>query len=354
MPPFIAGIELSRRFYHEAVRPIVEGFCPGLPHAAGHIGTGSDVLGFDTEMSTDHDWGPKAHIFLRDDDAHLADGLRKAFDRQLPDAIAGYPVRFPKSDDPENREQHYAIVTTLKDFCSEYLAYDLTRPMEVADWLTIPSQKLRTITAGAVHHDSVGELTRLREHLAYYPRDVWLYLLASGWRRIAQEEHLMPRAGIVGDELGSAIIGSRLARDVMALCFLMERQYAPYPKWFGTAFERLNCAADLTPILWRVQRAETWPEREVGLNEAYEYLARVHNRLDITPPMPETVSGFHTRPFKVIQGDQFADAIRENVVDPTVRRIASRRLIGSIDQFSDSTDLRSSSQWRPVLGDLYA
>jgi hypothetical protein len=35
----------------------------------------------------------------------------------------------------------------------------------------------------------------------------------------------MGRAGYVGDELGAALIGSRLVRDMMRLCFLMERQY---------------------------------------------------------------------------------------------------------------------------------
>lgn len=52
---FIPGIELSRRFYAEAVRPILDAHYPGLPHAAAHVG--SDVLGYDTEMSTDHFWG---------------------------------------------------------------------------------------------------------------------------------------------------------------------------------------------------------------------------------------------------------------------------------------------------------
>jgi len=80
---------------------------------------------------------------------------------------------------------------------------------DAADWLTFPAQLLRTLTASAVYHDGVGELTALRARLAYYPRDVWLLLLAAGWRRIGQEEHLMPRAGYVDDELGSALIGAR-------------------------------------------------------------------------------------------------------------------------------------------------
>ncbi len=38
---------------------------------------------------------------------------------------------------------------------------------------------------------------------------------------------------MIGDEVGSALIGSRLVRDIMRLCFLMEQTYAPYAKWFG-------------------------------------------------------------------------------------------------------------------------
>src|SRR6185503_19579973 len=139
--------------------------------------------------------------------------------------------------------------------------FDIDKQIEAADWLTFPEQKLRSITCAGIFEDSIG-LKFILDSFAYYPHDVWLYLLASGWNRIGQEEHLMPRAGFVGDELGSALIGSRLVRDLMSLCFLMERQYAAYPKWFGTAFQQLNCASDLTPVLLRAQHAATWQERE--------------------------------------------------------------------------------------------
>ncbi len=39
---FLSGIELSRRFYAEAVAPVVGG-----PHSAALVGPGSEVLGFD-------------------------------------------------------------------------------------------------------------------------------------------------------------------------------------------------------------------------------------------------------------------------------------------------------------------
>ena len=245
------------------------------------------------------------------------------------------------------------VPTTARAFFQEYLAYDLDQPLEAADWLTFPSQKLRTIRAGAIYHDGVGELTAMRERLADYPRDVWLYLLAAGWTRIGQEEHLMPRAGYMGDELGAALIGSRLVRDVMSLCFLMERQYAPYPKWFGTAFQQLACARDLTPALGQAQRAATWQERESALSAAYECLARMHNALGITEKLPEAVSRFHGRPFQVIHGGVFADALRSQIADPAVQRIAAQRLIGSIDQWSDSTDIHCDTGRRSILRRLY-
>ena len=54
MTAFIPGLELSRLFYQEAVRPILDAVFPGLPHSAALLGRGSEVLGFDDAMSTDH------------------------------------------------------------------------------------------------------------------------------------------------------------------------------------------------------------------------------------------------------------------------------------------------------------
>jgi hypothetical protein len=280
----------------------------------------------------------------------------------LPHIFDGFPVDVVEvPDEPgvtlmhlteEGPVNHHVTFLTLRDFLQSRLAYDIDQPLEAADWLTFPSQQLREITAGAVYHDGVGELTALRACLAWYPHDIWLYLLASGWQRIGQEEHLMPRAGYVGDELGSSIIGSRLVRDIMHMCFLMEKQYAPYPKWFGSAFKQLSCAQDLWPLLWQVQQSPTWQERETALCEGYLFLARMHNALGITRTLPETISRFHNRPFKVIQEDVFVQALLEKITSSEVKRLAQRRLIGSIDQFSDSTDLRAAS-WRPLLRKLY-
>ena len=362
MPEFLSGLVLAERFYHEAVRPILDARFPGVPHGAALIGGGSEVLGFDTPVSTDHHWGPRALLFLGEDDhATHAESIREELRRSLPHAFLDWPTNFTDPDPQDHGTQllrsttsgpvnHRVDVVTVRGFFLDYLGLDLRDHLDPVDWLTLPSQKLRTITAGAVFHDAIG-LGEVRARFEWYPRDVWLYMLAAGWTRIGQEEHLMGRAGQVGDEIGSALIAGRLVRDLMRLCFLMEREYAPYAKWYGTAFARLKSAGPMSPLLSRVLGAEAWPERDRALGEAYAVVARMHNALGLTDPMPAVPEQFFGRPFTVIFGERFARALSAGIVDPRVRGIPLP--IGGIDQWSDSTDLLEAAALRARLKSHY-
>ena len=337
--PFVPGAELGRRFYAEAVRPLLDGAFPGLPYAAAHLGTGSDVLGYDTAMSRDHDWGPAVTLFLPEASADRAPAIRALLAERLPATFLGHPGS-------------RVLTTTLRPWVRELLNWDPADPLTVADWLSFPGQLLLALTAGPVHHDGTGELTALRGKLGWYPRDVWRYLLASGWARLGQEEHLMGRAGHAGDELGSTLIGGRLARDLMALGFLLERRYAPYPKWFGTAFARLEVAPALGPILTDLVRAGTWPERQDAYAAGASLLVQRQNELGLADPVDPRPRLFHTRPFWVIDADRVAAVLVDAVTDPEVRRLTGRRLIGGVDQWSDSTDLKEIEH-RPAIRRFY-
>ena len=48
------------------------------------------------------------------------------------------------------------------------------------------------------------------------------------------------------------IVAARIVREIIKLSFLIERKYAPYSKWLGSAFVRLRIAGQLSPILNRV------------------------------------------------------------------------------------------------------
>jgi|SRR5215213_5670313 len=68
MPKFVPGLKLSKLFYRQQVRPILNREFPTLRYSAAVIGWGSEVLGFDTPMSRDHHWGPRVLLFLSEKD----------------------------------------------------------------------------------------------------------------------------------------------------------------------------------------------------------------------------------------------------------------------------------------------
>lgn len=364
MSDFVPGLQLSAEFYREAVAPILAAICPGVPYSVALIGSGSEVLGFDTEMSSDHHWGPRVMLFLREaDHARYHEAMRQVLSEQLPRTFRGYPTNFTPPNPEDSGVQllqmaesgminHRVEMLTVRGFWLDYLNFDIDHAIDPIDWLTFPEQKLRTLTTGAVFHDDIG-LQAVCDRFAYYPYDVWLYVQAAGWARLGQEEHLMGRAGYVGDEIGAALIGARLVRDIMRLCFLMERQYAPYPKWFGTAFQQLDAAATLTPILQRALSANSWQERQEHLAAAFEAIAAQHNALGITEPLPEKTTSFFGRPFRVIGGEKFSRALCARIIDPAVLRWIERPLIGGVDLLSDNADLLSDPRWRLPLRNLW-
>ncbi len=349
MSTFVPGLTLCEAFYHEAAKPILERLFPSIPYSAALIGWGSEVLGYDDPQSTDHHWGPRFLLFLSERDREpFGPSISEALANHLPHHFRGYPTGFAAADAagvrlPEEAEagpvHHMIRIDTVRSFFLWYLGCDPRQDLRPVDWLVLEEHKLLAVTRGRVFHDGLNQLEPARQRLAYYPRDLWLYLLASEWQKISQAEHLMGRAGYAGDELGSQLVAARLAHSLMRLGFLMHKRYAPYSKWFGKAFAELEIAERLGPILRRVLTSAEWQAREEHLSQAYEIVAHAHNALGITPPQETRVSPFHTRPYQVIHADAFVSAILAVIADPAVKALG--RPIGSVNQFLDSTDILS-------------
>lgn len=286
--------------------------------------------------STDHGWGPQLGLFVRPQDREQAAKLVTVLDERLPETFLGYPVRYPARDGHPPR--HQVNFSDLGEYLRAYLGFDPRAGVSSGDWLRAPTQALHEITGGVVFHDGLGELGPALDTLAWYPDDMWRYVLACQWTRISQEEAFVGRCGEVGDELGSAVVAARLARDLMRLCLLMARRYPPYSKWLGTAFSRLPAAAALTPELRAALAATNWQQREAHLCAAYEVVGALHNGAGLTEWIDPRVRQFYNRPFRVIGGLRFADALFRTIGDPW---IAALPPVGAVDQFADSTDLVS-------------
>src|SRR5215211_7171657 len=94
-PVFIPGLELSSALYTEIVAPLLAEAYPNLRYSAALIGTGSEILGYDTARSTDHEWGPRLLLFLGMDeyDRHAA-AIRATLRDRLPPRFRGYSTHF--------------------------------------------------------------------------------------------------------------------------------------------------------------------------------------------------------------------------------------------------------------------
>jgi hypothetical protein len=340
----MSGLSLCRLFYLEAVRPLLDRAYPGLPHAAARIGPGSDVLGFDSERSVDHDWGPRLELFLSAEHvtSHGAD-ISALLAERLPKQIHGRPTNF---EPPAGRVRimtattgpvaHRVEITDVTTWSTEQLGFDACRAGAALDWLATPAQRLAEATGGAVFHDGVGELTELRSRLRWYPDDVWRYLLAAQWTRIAQEEAFVGRCAEVGDDLGSRLVAARLARDVMRLCLLLARRYPPYNKWLGTAFAALPDIEIVAAALREAVDAGDATRRQAALCTAYEAAGRWQNQLALAEAVESTRRPFFDRPYPVIDAARFATALLDRVGDATVAALPP---IGAVDQYVDSTDV---------------
>ena len=249
------------------------------------------------------------------------------------------------------RLQHRVTIHTVTGYCHNTLNWSPHNAPTPADWLLLPQQELCCFTQGAVFHDGVGELKQARALLAFYPDDVWRFLLAAQWDRIGEEEPFLGRTGLVGDELGSRLLAGRLVQDVMRLCFLLERTYAPYAKWFGSAFAQLRSAQPLLPLLEAVWAASDWHARETAMTAVYEIVAQLQNEAGLAEPQPTKVSPFHERPFLIIHGNRFSHALRQRITDPAVRALPA--WLGSVDQWIDATPWLSYPQRLKQLQSLY-
>jgi Domain of unknown function (DUF4037) len=361
MQTFIPGLKLSELFYTEAAKPILETHFSQIPHSAALIGWGSEVLGYDDVVSSDHHWGPRFLLFLSP--AHYQEhktAIDKALSDNLPLRFRGYATNYGEPDEigvrlPKETDvgpvSHMISIETSESFFGWYLGCNPYHSPTAADWLTFSEHKLLAVTSGGVFHDGLNELEEIRRKFEYYPRDVWLYQLAAQWIKTFEESEFVSRCGHVGDELGSMVIAARQVKNLMRLCFLIERKYAPYSKWFGTAFSKLQCGPELSPIFKDVLFSSTWKEREGHLAKAFAVVARLHNALQITRPIPEEVSRYHTRPYFVFEAPELVGDILRSFTDEEVKAI--KHGLGSVNQFVDSTNQISHNALARIFKTIY-
>lgn len=277
------GLELTKAYFEEYGRPLIEDRLGEYKQyiAAGLVGEGSECLGFDDELSHDHDFGPGFCIWVPDEIYRKSGAeIQEAYD-QMPAEYKGY--RRIQSSMGGGR----IGALPLESFYRKFTGLDHA-PEDDFEWLRIPESYLATVTNGDVFLDNYGEFTRIRSVLkSFYPEDVLKKKLAARCAVIAQSgQYNYPRCMKRGDSQAAYLACSEFVRKAMSAVYLLNGRYMPYYKWMFRGAEQFELLADTVEKLKKVTLISDAAEnsgRKIDLIESIsEDIGRELNRRGFT------------------------------------------------------------------------
>ena len=233
------GLELSRRYYEEFAAETLRGEFPRLMPliAVGLCGAGSECLGYDDEVSRDHDLEPGFCVFIPDEDkvSRRDAFLLQRFYDKLPREFEGFR-RGLVSPVGGNRR---GVIRT-RDFLISKTGTDVL-PLSAEQWLRIPEQSLLEAVNGEIWHDGLGEISALREYLSEMPEDIRLKKLASYLLSAGQSgQYNYARCLAHGEKGAAALAAGEFAVSAAHALFLLHGRYTPYYKWIFRALREIE------------------------------------------------------------------------------------------------------------------
>lgn len=245
------GLEIAKAFYHEYGEPMLrEKFPEILPFmAVGLLGRGSECLGFDDEVSRDHDFEPGFCVFLPGEE--IVD-RRTAF--LLERAYAGLPKEFMGLRraviSPVGGARHGVLRTA--EFMTDLVGSSDGR-LDLTGWMTVPDHALTEALSGEIFTDPYGEVTAIRERLRRQPVDVKRKKLAGHLLLMGQSgQYNYKRCLAHGETAAAQLAVTEFVKSTMSVVFLLNNAYQPYYKWSFRAMRalpKLSLTAELLEYL---------------------------------------------------------------------------------------------------------
>lgn len=243
------------------------------------------------------------------------------------------------------------FIQTFDEFLIDEIGTADLDHIKPIDWLAFSEHRLLSLVSGKLFVDKLN-IREQTDKIKFYPDDVKLYLIASQWAIISSEQAFVKRCGTAGDEAGSQMICARIAERLMRLCFLYKDTYAPYSKWFGTAFTKLDIDENIK-IKTKINtalNANDLIERENNLVEAQARVADLHNASGLTDRVDYSVEFYFGRDIKVIFADKFVNATVEKLKGTAFENIP---LIGTMSQFGGLSDFADEKAYYEQIKKIY-
>lgn len=254
------GLELAEKYYEAYGRQMLDDQFADMKGqtAAGLVGYGSECLGFDDDISKDHDYGPSFCIWLpRKIYKEYGARMQAAYDA-LPREFMGFAGRME-----EEQGKGRVGVLCLEDFYEEMIGRSSV-PQTDMEWLAIPEEMLATAVNGKVFEDHLRQFSSIRDGLMqYYPHGVWIKKIADSMAKAAQAgQYNYARAMKRGERIAAEMALTEFVKESMHLVYLLNRTYAPFYKWMHRGMQNLSTCSeigDMLNLLYRISDpASAW------------------------------------------------------------------------------------------------
>jgi len=248
------GMELCERYWRTFGEGMMkEQFPDLLPRiAVGLAGSGSECLGYDDELSRDHDFEVGFCLFLpRDIDSRRAFALERAY-AALPSSFEG--IARPRLT-PAGGSRRGVI--WQEDFLRDRTGRQ-DGHVEGVEWLHLPEQALLEASGGRIFRDDSGAFSAVRRHLAFLPEDVRRKKLAGCFLLMGQAGlYNLPRCLARGEEGAARLALHEFVMQAAHAVFLLHSAYMPYYKWCFRAMRELALGGEYESRLTRLVTGET-------------------------------------------------------------------------------------------------
>ncbi len=223
------GLEIAKAYYLEYGKPMLEAEFSDKLHriAVGLVGEGSECLGFDDEISRDHDFDAGFCLWItREDERDFGFRLERAY-AKLPREYMGLS-RSPLSPAGGNRRG----VMITEDFYTKFLGAP-NAPDTVERWLYTPTASLAAASGGEVFADPLGAFSEVRQVLLQgYPEDIRRKKLAAHTLFMAQAGQYNYRRCLSRGETGAAQLAIfEFVKHAISAIYLLNNRYEPFYKW---------------------------------------------------------------------------------------------------------------------------
>ena len=262
------------------------------------VGVGSECLGFDDEISEDHDFSSRCQLFLDDSDyktykSDLESSL-KIFCKDLESLTS-------------NLKDVNVEIMPISNFYKYYTLFE-NGPKTESEYRKVPMDLLCVATNGKVFLDNLGKLSEIRNRLLnFYPEDIRLKKIAFQLNKMAQSgQYNYSRMIKRGDTVAANIAQGEFVKHYLEFVHLLNKKYMPFYKWSYRSACSLEILGNFTQEnLKKLSEASIY-EKESLIEEICLTVVNTLNELGLS----------HSKiDFLTYQ----AEEVRKNILNPSLR-----------------------------------